>query len=97
MIKNSISLYYNGYHLKNNPSVFPVHTNKQNLIEDTNPHISHPYRVSLVIERNGFSCINITTHENERNLSPMKDKIRLSSLSNKDSTVSQIASKTTKN
>lgn len=97
MVKSSVSLYYNAYHAKFNTSNFGAHLNKQNLIEDTHPHISHPYRVSLVIERNGFSCINITTHDHDRNLSPSKDKVRLSSLSNRDSGLSQLASKTTKN
>ena len=63
MVKNSISLYHNGYNSKFNLSNFNSTFNKQNHIEDSHPHISHPYRVSLVIERNGFSCINITSYD----------------------------------
>jgi len=63
MVKSSVSLYYNAYQSKYNPAALGNHMNKQNLIEDSHPHIFHPYRVSLVIERNGFSCINITAHD----------------------------------
>lgn len=39
--------------------------------------MNNPYRVSLVIERNGFSCINVTAFDranskDDRNLSPVK-------------------------
>lgn len=88
LIKNQASLYYNSYYSKFNPGLVNAHVNKQSLIEDSHPHVSHPYRVHLVIERNGFSCINVTTNDqriitrDDRNLSPLKDKLRISSLSN---------------
>ncbi len=50
IIKSSITLYQNGYNSKFNPESF--HTslnNKPNLIEDSQPYISHPYRVSISI------------------------------------------------
>lgn len=102
MIKNAITLYYNTYNAKYCPQKFNTNTfnnyatntsnitsssSKNNCIQDTHPHLSYPYKISLTIEKNGFSCINITPVEQKgtfRDLSPIKDKIRAASLSYKE-------------
>lgn len=65
-------------------------------MDDSVGYSNLPYRVSLVIEKNGFSSINVipqeakTTYRDDKNLSPIKDKLRVSSLSIKESTFSMI-------
>ncbi len=78
-IKSSINLYQNAYAAKFNPEQINSNNfaNKQSVLEDAHPHISHPFRVSLIIERNGFSCINVTTHDQrylskDDKMSPLK-------------------------
>lgn len=100
MIKNAITLYYNTYNAKYCPQKLNTNTynnnasntsnitsSKNNCIQDTHPHLSYPYKISLTIEKNGFSCINITPVEQKapfRDLSPIKDKVRAASLSYKE-------------
>lgn len=49
IIKSSIALYQNVYSSKFNPESFHNINNKPNIIEDSHPYISHPYRVSITI------------------------------------------------
>lgn len=90
-IKNQTLQYYNNYNIKNNPEFIPNNfANKQYLIEDR-PSLSNlPFKVSLLIQKNGFSYLNVAFNEvkhtgrDEKNASPIKDKMRGSSLSSKN-------------
>lgn len=90
-IKNQALQYYNNYNIKNNPEFVPNNfSNKQYLIEDRPCFSNLPFKVSLLIQKNGFSYLNVAFNEvkntgrDDKNSSPIKDKMRGSSLSSKN-------------
>lgn len=70
VIKATLQVYYNDY--------FPNFQPKSYLVEDSSSNISFPFKVTLTIEKNGFSCLNLSINDQkngfrqERNLSPLK-------------------------
>ena len=75
LIKASVQDYYNNYYP--NPSTAPP---KPSIIEDTSANISFPFQIPIMIEKNGFSCLNVgliqkkVVSKEDRNLSPLKQK-----------------------
>lgn len=70
MVKASLQDYFNAY--------FPPGVASNKLlepVEDSASNIGHPFRCGLIIERNGFSCLNLYIAERgkeDRSLSPIK-------------------------
>lgn len=89
-IKNQMDQYYSCYNLKKNPDSIAPNEIKY-VSHESGKNYSHlPFRVHLVIDKNGNSALNITANEckmvcrDDKSISPMKDKLKGVSLLSKE-------------